>query len=64
MADPLSMTAGILTIIRVVLQGALQTKQFINEIQGAPPVVQSLSKDLDALYVMLGVLRGHLILVS
>jgi len=60
MADPLFVTAGILTIIQVVLQGALRTKQFINGIQGAPPVVQSLSKDLDALYVVLGVLRGHL----
>jgi hypothetical protein len=60
MADPLSVTAGILAIVQVVLQGALQTKQFINRIQGAPRVVQSLSKDLDALYVVLGVLRGHL----
>jgi hypothetical protein len=60
MADPLSVTAGILAIVQVVLQGALQTKQFINGIQGAPRVVQSLSKDLDALYVILGVLRGHL----
>jgi hypothetical protein len=60
MADPLSVTASILAIIQVVLQGALQTKQFINGIQGAPRVVQSLSKDLDALYVVLGVLRGHL----
>lgn len=60
MADPFSVTAGILAIVQVVLQGALQTKQFINGIQGAPRVVQSLSKDLDALYVVLGVLRGHL----
>ena len=60
MADPLSVTAGILAVIRLVLQGALETKQFINGIQGAPRVVQSLSKDLDALYVVLGVLRGHL----
>lgn len=60
MADPLFVIAGILTIIQGVLQDALQTKQFINGIQGAPPVVQSLSKDLDALYVVLGVLRGHL----
>src|SRR5436305_5100027 len=51
MADPLSVTADILAIVQVVLQGTLQTKQFINGIQGAPRVVQSLPK-ISMLYTL------------
>lgn len=60
MVEPLSIVAGIVSLTKVAVQSALQTKQFIDRIQGAPHALKNLSSDLNALYLVLGTLQAYL----
>ena len=58
--DPLSITVGVISLTRLALQSAINTKSLIDGIQGAPLTVKNLSNDSEALYVVLGALERQL----
>jgi len=60
MADPLSITTGVFTLVLSALQAAQQTKAFIEGIRGAPRAVNALLSDLAALSNVLGTLENFL----
>jgi hypothetical protein len=58
--DPISFVFGIISTTALALHTAHRTKDFIDGIQGAPRAVANLSRDLNALYIVLQVLHDHL----
>ena len=57
MVDPLSITVGVISLVRLALQSSIDTRSFIDGIQGAPQIVKNLSNDSEALYAVLGALE-------
>ena len=51
--DPISFVFGIISTTALALHTAHWTKDFIDGIQGAPRAVANLSRDLNALYIVL-----------
>ncbi|KAH6871642.1 hypothetical protein B0T10DRAFT_611191 [Thelonectria olida] len=58
MADPLSITSGIVGILGFALHGSKRLFEFIDGLRGAPKDIATLSIDLRALYEVLAVLAG------
>src|SRR3978361_2175461 len=57
--DPLSISLSVIGAAKVAWKGALETKEFIDGIKGAPAAVTRLSQDLTALYTILGLLHSY-----
>ena len=57
MADPLSVTFGVVGTAAVALSAAQKLKSFIDGIEGAPSAIHALSKDLFALSSVLRTLK-------
>lgn len=57
--DPLTISLSVIGAVKVAWKGALETKEFIDSIKGAPTAVNRLSQDLTALYTILGVLHSY-----
>ena len=53
MADPLSITFGVIGTIAVIVRSTIQLKTFIDSIEGAPVVISSFSTDLGSLSTIL-----------
>lgn len=60
MSDPLSILAAVTGIAGLALHSARRLKEFVDGIQGAPHAVSALSRDLNALYNVLGTLTALL----
>lgn len=58
MADPLSVTAGVVGVLGFALHGAKRLYEFIDSLRSAPKDIATLSADLRALYEVLAVLAG------
>jgi hypothetical protein len=58
MADPLSVTAGIVGVVGFALHSAKRLHDFIDSLRDAPHDIAAISKDLKALYEVLGILAG------
>jgi hypothetical protein len=56
MADPLSISAGVIGTLAFALHSARRTISFIDSIRGAPTVIRALSTDLHTLEHVLGTL--------
>ncbi|KAI0378909.1 hypothetical protein F5Y04DRAFT_260634 [Hypomontagnella monticulosa] len=58
MADPLSVTASLISLLGFALHGSKRLFEFIDGLRGAPSDIAALSIDLKALYEVLAVLAG------